>query len=114
MCIRDSTDAALRYFKSEVMEMCHREGLYQIDLLNGSKKDVYKRQVLTKMNASFAFVTSGMGTTMSLNGLNDDYILVLENGRRLAGDGSTTRNTSAFRRPSSCPMSLTFPRCAAT
>ena len=27
---------------------------------------------------------------------------------------STTRNTSAFRRPSSCPMSLTFPRCAAT
>ena len=34
-------------------------------------------EVLTKMNASFAFVTSGMGTTMSLNGLNDDYILVL-------------------------------------
>ena len=31
---------ALRYFKSEVMEMCHREGLYQIDLLNGSKNRV--------------------------------------------------------------------------
>lgn len=37
------------------------------------------------MNASFAFVTSGMGTTMSLNGLNDDYILVLK-WRRLAVD----------------------------
>ena len=43
------------------------------------------------MNASFAFVTSGMGTTMSLNGLNDDYILVLENGRRLAGDDRISR-----------------------
>ena len=37
------------------------------------------------------FVTSGMGTTMSLNGLNDDYILVLENGRRLAGDDRISR-----------------------
>ena len=34
MCIRD------RYFRSEVMEMCHREGLYQIDLLNGSRRCV--------------------------------------------------------------------------
>ena len=33
-CKHRCTDAALRYFKSEVMEMCHREGLYQIDLLN--------------------------------------------------------------------------------
>ena len=34
-CKHRCTDAALRYFKSEVMEMCHREGL-----------DVYKRQDL--------------------------------------------------------------------
>lgn len=47
--------------------------------------------VLTKMNPAFSFVTSGMGTTMSLNGLNDDYILVLENGRRLAGDDRISR-----------------------
>lgn len=47
--------------------------------------------VLTKMNPSFAFVTSGMGTTMSLNGLNDDYILIMENGKRLAGDDRITR-----------------------
>lgn len=47
--------------------------------------------VLSKMDASFAFATSGMGTTMSLNGLNDGYILVLENGRRLAGNDRISR-----------------------
>ena len=38
------TAAAMRYFRSEVMEMCHREGLYQIDLLNGSKNRVTDRE----------------------------------------------------------------------
>ena len=59
-CKHRCTDAALRYFKSEVMEMCHREGLYQIDLLNGSKNRVTDREywaqkkgqaVLDKQNA---------------------------------------------------------------
>ena len=43
-CKHRCTDAALRYFKSEVMEMCHRERLYQIDLLNGSKNRVTDRE----------------------------------------------------------------------
>ena len=43
-CKHRCTDTALRYFKSEVMEMCHREGLYQIDLLNGSKNRVTDRE----------------------------------------------------------------------
>ena len=43
-CKHRCTDSALRYFKSEVMEMCHREGLYQIDLLNGSKNRVTDRE----------------------------------------------------------------------
>ena len=30
------------YLKAEVMEMCHSEGLYQIDLLNGSKEPHYR------------------------------------------------------------------------
>ena len=34
--------AALKF--SEVMEMCHREGLYQIDLLNGSKERITERE----------------------------------------------------------------------
>ena len=38
------TAAALRYFRSEVMEMCQREGLYQIDLLNGSKERITEKE----------------------------------------------------------------------
>ena len=38
------TNAAMEYFKSEVMEMCHREGLYQVDLLNGSKERITERE----------------------------------------------------------------------
>ena len=38
----------MEYFKSEVMEMCHREGLYQIDLLNGSKNKVTEREYWAK------------------------------------------------------------------
>ena len=38
------TGAALRHFRAEVMEMCHREGLYQIDLLNGSKNRITNRE----------------------------------------------------------------------
>ena len=43
-CKHRCTNAAMEYFKSEVMEMCHREGLYQIDLLNGSKNRVTERE----------------------------------------------------------------------
>ena len=43
-CKHRCTDTALRHFKAEVMEMCHREGLYQIDLLNGSKDRVTDRE----------------------------------------------------------------------
>ena len=43
-CKHRCTDAAMNYLKAEVMEMCHREGLYQIDLLNGSKNRVTERE----------------------------------------------------------------------
>lgn len=42
------TAAAMRYFRSEVMEMCHREGLYQIDLLNGGREKVTEREYWAK------------------------------------------------------------------
>ena len=38
------TAAALRYLRAEVMEMCQREGLYQIDLLNGSKERITEKE----------------------------------------------------------------------
>lgn len=43
-CKHRCTDAAMEYFKSEVMEMCHRENLYQIDLLHGSANRVTERE----------------------------------------------------------------------
>ena len=62
-CKHRCTDAAMEYFKAEVMEMCHRETLYQIDLLHGSKKRITEREywakrkgqaALDKKNASHA------------------------------------------------------------
>ena len=62
-CKHRCTDAAMEYLKAEVMEMCHRENLYQIDLLHGSKNRVTEREywakqkgqaALDKKNASLA------------------------------------------------------------
>ena len=48
------TDAAMEYFKSEVMEMCHRENLYQIDLLHGSKNRVTEREYWAQKKGQLA------------------------------------------------------------
>ena len=62
-CKHRCTDAAMEYFKAEVMEMCHRENLYQIDLLHGSKNRITEREYwahkkdkpnLTRKNAALA------------------------------------------------------------
>ncbi|MBR9953542.1 relaxase/mobilization nuclease domain-containing protein [Eubacteriaceae bacterium Marseille-Q4139] len=53
-CKHRCTDAAMRYFKAEVMEMCHREGLYQIDLLNGSKNRVTDREYWARKKGQLA------------------------------------------------------------
>ena len=42
------TASAMRYFRSEVMEMCQREGLYQIDLLNGTREKITEREYWAK------------------------------------------------------------------
>ena len=42
------TASAMQYFRSEVMEMCQREGLYQIDLLNGGKENITEREYWVK------------------------------------------------------------------
>lgn len=62
-CKHRCTDAAMEYLKAEVMEMCYRENLYQIDLLHGSKNRITEREywakrkgqaALDKENASLA------------------------------------------------------------
>ena len=53
-CKHRCTNAAMEYFKSEVMEMCHREGLYQIDLLNGSKNRITDREYRAQKKGQLA------------------------------------------------------------
>ena len=48
------TDAAMEYFRSEVMEMCHAAGLHQIDLLSGSKVRVTEREYWAKKKGQLA------------------------------------------------------------
>ena len=53
-CKHRCTDAAMEYFKAEVMEMCHLENLYQIDLLHGSKNRVTEREYWAKRKGQAA------------------------------------------------------------
>ena len=53
-CKHRCTDAAMEYLKAEVMEMCHRENLYQIDLLHGSKNRVTEREYWAQKKGQLA------------------------------------------------------------
>ena len=48
------TNAAMEYFRSEVMEICHDAGLYQIDLLNGSRTRITEREYWAKKKGQLA------------------------------------------------------------
>lgn len=56
-CKHRCTDAALNYLKAEVMEMCHEAGLYQIDLLYGSKERVTEREYWAQKKGQLALDT---------------------------------------------------------
>ena len=43
-CKHRCTDAAMEHFRADVMELCHRENLYQIDLLHGSANRITERE----------------------------------------------------------------------
>lgn len=71
-------------------------------------------EVLTKMNASFAFVTSGMGDNHEFDGLNDDYILVLEKGAGwpgMTGFPVSMSLTSSGRDFERCCLGALWKRC---
>ena len=53
-CKHRCTDAAMEYFKAEIMEMCHRENLYQIDLLHCSKNRVNEREYWAQKKGQLA------------------------------------------------------------
>ena len=48
------TNAAMEYFRSEIMEMCHDAGLYQIDLLNGNRTRITEREYWAKKKGQLA------------------------------------------------------------
>ena len=53
-CKHRCTDAAMKHFRAEVMELCHRENLYQIDLLHGSANRITEREYWAKKKGQFA------------------------------------------------------------
>jgi len=59
------------------------------DLRKGHVTNI--EEALTMLTPNVTFKTNGMGTTLSLNGLSEDYVLILENGHRLTGDDRYTR-----------------------
>ena len=58
-CKHRCTEAAMTYFRAGVMEMCQREGLYQIDLLNGSKERVTEGEYWTKRRGQAELSANG-------------------------------------------------------
>ena len=56
------TEAAMNYFRAEVMDMCQREGLYQVDLLNGSKERVTEGEYWTRRRGQAELSASGTPT----------------------------------------------------
>ena len=69
----------------------------QQDLLNINVSSL--EEALQKLNPSFTQFTNGMGTTLSLNGLSDEYYVFLLNGRRLTGDDTYAKiNLSSVKR----------------
>ena len=58
-CKHRCTEAAMNYFRAEVMEMCHREGLYQIDLLGGSGERITEGEYWTRRRGQAELSASG-------------------------------------------------------
>lgn len=46
---------------------------------------------LTRLNPSFSFSTTGISTSMTMNGVGQDYVLILVNGKRLTGEDTYQR-----------------------
>lgn len=48
-------------------------------------------EALTKLSPNITTMTNGMGTFLNLNGMGQDYMIILENGHRLGGDERMAR-----------------------
>lgn len=61
-CKHRCTEAAMNFFRAEVMDLCQRVGLYQIDLLNGSKECVTEGEYWAKRRGQAELSASGKPT----------------------------------------------------
>ena len=61
-CKHRCTEAAMNYFRAEVMDMCQREGLYQINLLNGSGERVTEGEYWAKRRGQVELSANGKPT----------------------------------------------------
>lgn len=53
------------------------------------------QDALNRLTTNITTHTSGMGTFVNFNGVSDDYILILENGKRVSGDDRWNRISMA-------------------
>lgn len=81
-----STDKFLKYFKQEVMDMCHREGLHQIDLLQPAEVKDYPGRIYGKT------IRSGTSGTIS------DFCHRTQRTVQLSSPGSAETNFKTFPR----------------
>ena len=72
-CKHRCTDAAMEYFKAEVMELSHRENLYQIDLLHGSKNRITEHVTCDLLYDEH---TNKQFITVQTSGGNTFYIVI--------------------------------------
>lgn len=53
------------------------------------------QEALSRLTSNITTHTNGMGTFVNFNGVSDDYILILENGKRVSGDDRWDRLSMA-------------------
>ena len=61
-CKHRCTESAMNYFRVEVMDLCQHEGLYQIDLLSGSKERVTEGEYWAKRRGQAKLSADGKAT----------------------------------------------------
>ena len=49
------------------------------------------QEALSRLTTNVTTHTNGMGTFVNVNGVSDDYVVILENGKRISGDDRWNR-----------------------
>ena len=65
------------------------------------------QDILAGLTASFAFNEDDMGSQMQLNGLGNDYILVLVDGKRMAFDVTAVYTNGVESLPATAVITIT-------